>query len=332
IEKKKEEFVKTESQPQPPQFETVIQKEVMEEPVPQKPTVEEVPVKKEPFDLKTHSVSGEGEVLRQTSANGKKLLSETMLEQARQADKMNPLVSHQSEIPIPLRPSVPVSQKNETISVPQKKIVSTQVNVPTPPIPVTSFEGDSGEDKLASASNTKIVFDGKLELDGERVLKKHELRQQQNELFDKFVEEQIETVVQVISGKSVVGEEAEQKVRQDLIRQSQKIIKREGQSISQKLHDLEQLFVDQRHRYAAANQVRVSAPIEDLVDTVVTRAEEEIKTKDVGADKRFKETLHNTLLFKAKHLFGIDMEKNKIQSALDEEYIKHKSFYLKSVK
>ncbi len=264
-----------------------------------------------------------------TEGSEKKSLAQTILEQAREADKVNPLVSHQREIKIPARRlSAKKLERSEVIPViPEKPL--KPLSIPRPIIP--QVEG-TGEVKLSSASNTKVVFDKKTNLESDRVLERHDLRQQQNDLFGKYIAEQLDTVTEVVSGKGVVGEEALQKLRDEIIRDAQKITKNEHVSISEKLHELDEMFTQKRHRYAVANQAQPNVSIEELVDGIMARAGQEIHTNDSEADARFRETLRNTLHFKAKHLFGVQMEKNKVQSALDEEYVKHKGFYLKSIK
>jgi hypothetical protein len=294
--------------------------------IPPTPLPENVPVE-DPFKIK---VSSGGEYSNQANMGGRmgKTLTEMMLEQARQADKTHPLISHQVHVEMPRRQIKKIDNRKtdtEPVILPKEAF-----SAPLPPVPVK--EGASGEEKLSSASNTRISFDTDIETEGDRVLERHELRQQQEDLFGKYVAEQIDTVMEVISGKGVVGDEAQQKVREQLIRHVQEITRKKDASISQKLRDLEQMFTEQRHQYAATNQVRSSAPAEELIDTVMVRAAQEVRTKNVEADARFRETLRNTLHFKAKHLFGVQMDKNKIQSALDEEYVKHKNFYRKSVR
>lgn len=249
-----------------------------------------------------------------------------MLDQAREADKTNPLISHQREVAIPARRSATMKfERSETMPEDPSKPLNTHQPI------IPQVEG-TGEVQLAFASNTKAAYDEKASLESDRVLERYELRQQQKNLFGKYIAEQIDTVIEVVLGKGVVGEEAQQKLRDELMRETQKIIKDENSSISKKLHELDEMFTQKRHRYAATNQVQAGASMEELIDGVMARAGQDVRTGDSEADARFRETLRDTLHFKAKHLFGVQMEKNKIQSALDEEYVKHKMFYLKSIK
>ena len=71
--------------------------------------------------------------------------------------------------------------------------------------------------------------------------------------------------------------------------------------------------------------------IKIFIASLIKRSEKEINTGNHDADKQFKETLLNSLSFKAKNFVGSDSDYDFIKMVLTEEYEKLKSFYTRSV-
>jgi len=71
--------------------------------------------------------------------------------------------------------------------------------------------------------------------------------------------------------------------------------------------------------------------IKIFIDDIIKLSEKEINTGNHDADKQFKETLLNSLSFKAKNFVGSDSDYDFIKTVLTEEYEKLKSFYTRSV-
>lgn len=277
--------------------------------------------------FKTKVTSGEGG----THTSRGKSLASIILQQAREADQKNPLSSHQEEIPIPEK--VKQIPKKE-VDVSKVKIIEEEgvdLQKFAKPQPKTDIpEEEIKRGGLGVASNTFVSFDKDVELDGDQIGKRHEVRSQQKKLFEKYVEEQLDTVLQVISNHRVYDTLTLATIREDLTKDAMRIADKDELSISDKIHELDTLFTEKRDDYVKNHVVDPHTPLEEMVDVVMARAGQEVRTKDPEADARFRETLRDTLHFKAKHLLGVGTEKNAIQAALDEEYIKHKTFYFKT--
>ncbi|MCK5095819.1 MAG: hypothetical protein KAR24_00520 [Candidatus Pacebacteria bacterium] len=287
-----------------------------------------------------------------TVQRSKKSLAEKMMQAARQADESNPLVSSQHPTEMPKRP---LGRKN--LSQIQKKAFEADIrNVKikeevVQPIPqdtskkneqqkqiahqvAQSIKEKKGslENNMSSASNTKMMFDRSFNLDGTRIQKKHEIHGQQKDLFGKYVSERVDAVIKVVREHGVTDEEKIQNTKDSLTTQAQKIVDDQSVSISERISILDKMFSEKQLQFAAAGRVDITSSIKQLVDPIMERAKQEIRTKDEQGDVKFMDTLHNTLHFKVRHLFGTDMEKDKIKAELEEEYIKHKTFYLKGAK
>lgn len=262
-------------------------------------------------------------------------LAQAMRARAREQDRKTPLISHQQAIPMPQRFSGSKTPKVTEADIASVKIFEENgkemgSSVPLPPKP--SLQNVSDKKGIAWASNTKEGFGKRDVVDGAQVVDRHALLLQQKALIDKYVEEQTNTVLQVVSSEGVANRDDLEKLQKELMQESQVIANEKNLSISDKINKLDRMFMEKRNGYAERNNIKDTTSIEDMVDTVLARAGKEVRTKTPESDARFRETLRDTLHFKAKHLIGIGMDKNNIQSALDEEYVKHKAFYLKNAR
>ena len=185
---------------------------------------------------------------------------------------------------------------------------------------------------MSAASNTKMTFGRSFNLDGARIQEKHEIHNQQKDLFEKYVLERVDSVMEVVREHGVTDEEKIQHTRDSLMMHARQIIDNQDVSISERISLLDKMFNERRLQFASAKRVDISSSIEQLVDPILDRAQQEIHSGNEEGDKKFMDTLRDTLHFKTKHLFGVSMDKHKIKSELEEEYIKHKTFYLKGSK
>jgi hypothetical protein len=294
-------------------------------PVPPKQQQDDAPV------FKTNVTSQKDTQL--SNADGKKSLAEIIMEQARAEDMRNPLVSHQEAIEKPPKPYA--AKKPETPREPEGKVTIIEEMSPKVPqgtdIPVPRPQDGSPED-LASASNTKMTFHRDVTLSDEQILQRHDVRKQQLALFDKYLTEQIQNLMKVAQMQGITNEEWLTNTREEVKKEAYDLVEGVDESISDKIHRLDVFFEKKRSEVAQHQPVENRTTIEEMVDSVMVQAGAEVRTEDGEADARFRDTLRDTLHFKAKHLMGVGMETPKIQVALNEEYAKHKAFYLKSVK
>jgi hypothetical protein len=271
-----------------------------------------------------------GSTSAQAGLHGKSLAS-IILKQAREDDQKKPLISHQEVIPIPEKPKQLVKKP---VDISHVKIIEEE-GIDPEKFAAPRQKGDIPQEEikkagLGVASNTFVSFEKDIELDGEQIERRHEVRSQQKKLFEKYVEEQIDTVLQVISNHRVYDTLTLGSIREALTQEAMSVADKDELSISDKIHELDTLFTQKRDEYVKNHVVDPHTPLEQMVDVIMARAGQEVRTKDPEADARFRETLRDTLHFKAKHLLGVGTEKNAIQAALDEEYVKHKTFYFKT--
>ncbi|MCK5169947.1 MAG: hypothetical protein KAQ75_08710, partial [Bacteroidales bacterium] len=183
---------------------------------------------------------------------------------------------------------------------------------------------------LFSASNTKMVFDGNLELDGSRIEAKHLLHKQDNELFDKYISEQIKEIAEVITQNNDLQDDILRSIQDDIFAHTVKISENDKISISERMQLLDTFFHEQKKEYAIKKIGNNFNP-ESCIEEIIKRSEKDVDTGNQEADARFRNTLRNTLYFKARHLISADQDPNSISISLNEEYAKHRSFYTKNM-
>lgn len=227
-------------------------------------------------------------------------------------------ISIQSKADIPARRD----EKPKKAGTDQRLHKGTQVQV-------SVYDDDSNSSRLSSASNTKMVFDGSLDLDGSRIEAKHSLHKQNRELFDRYITEQIDIVEEAITQNNDLPSDMISGIRDDLTKHAVNISKNDTVSISKRMRQLDNFFHEQKREYSIKRIDDNSNP-ESFVDAIIERSKKEVKTGDQEADDRFRETLRNTLYFKLRHLVSAGQDSRSISIALNEEYAKHKVFYTKN--
>ncbi len=288
-------------------------------------------------------------------------LTEVMLQKAREDDINSPLKPHTLHWPtstvsfgtpdpktklVDKEPSLTKDQDN--VSRPTK---TEQVNTPEQEVNSETTESEmSGKEQnvsqetqpkaqstdsqtprdLSSASNTKMVFDADLELNGASVEAKHSLSKQNKTLFNKYINEQINSIIEVVTENDALPNDMFKGIQDDLNKHAIDISKDTNISISERIQRLDAFFQEQKKEYTI-KKVENDFDQKDIVDDIIRRSEEEVNTGDQEADARFRKTLRNTLSFKAKHLAGSDQDPDLISKALNEEYAKHRSFYTKNI-
>ena len=183
---------------------------------------------------------------------------------------------------------------------------------------------------LSSASNTKMVFDAGLELNGSSIEAKHSLSKQNKALFDKYIDEQISSIMEVATESDALPDDMLKGIQDDLNKHAIDISKDTDISISERIQRLDAFFQEQKKEYTI-KKVDSGFDPKDLIDNIIKRSEEEVNTGDQEADARFRKTLRNTLSFKARHLVDSDQDPDLIGKTLNEEYAKHRSFYTKNI-
>ena len=197
-------------------------------------------------------------------------------------------------------------------------------------VPSLSQLPDQSSHDISSASNTKMVFDRELELEGSRVEAKHSVHKQNQELFDKYINEQVDIAIEVITQNNDRSKAMLDDIKKNLAKQAIKISENDKISISERIQQLDNYFLKQKKEYAT-KQAGESFNPQGIINDIIRRSEEEIDTGNQEADKRFRETLQNTLSFKARHLMGSGQDPDSINIALSEEYAKYKFFYTKNI-
>ncbi len=327
---------------------------------------EEEPASAEGYDEVKPAVAesfGEAKEEKAKPTKKKKIsLTEAMLQKAREDDISNPLEPHTMHWPTstvsfgtPDHGTKPTDKKPSSVNKDQDNASRStkikQVNIPAQEVnpettelessrkeqdvlqetqPKTHPEDGQTPQDLSSASNTKMVFDAGLELNGASVEAKHSLSKQNKVLFDKYINEQINSIMEVATESNALPNDMLEGIKDDLNKHAIDISKDTGISINERIQRLDAFFQEQKKEYTI-KKVENDFDPKDIVDDIIRRSEEEVNTGDQGADTRFRKTLRNTLSFKARHLVGSDQDPDLIGKALNEEYAKHRSFYTKNI-
>jgi hypothetical protein len=291
----------------------------------------------------------------QPARKQKQSLTEIVLQKAREDDVENPLKPHTLHRPTSaLSFSVSPSRKNSPhADFTENTIADSGANEtpPTQKVDVPKQESklqkktesqnfhenkqlraqapDDQAPNLSSASNTKMVFDRDLELDSSRIEAKHSLYKQDKTLFGKYIAEQVDTIMKIIAQHNDLSDDIQSGIQDDLTKSAMKISADNDISISGRVHRLDSFFQEQRTEYMTKKVGNDFNP-EDLIGDIIKCSEREVNTGDQEADFRFRKTLYNTLFFKARHLVGSGQDPDSVKTALNEEYAKHKSFYIKN--
>ena len=274
---------------------------------------------------------------RKPYAGQKKSLAEAMLAEARKADKSKPLSSKAAKNGVLLE-TIRQSRNfgNQTVQTPTPAPVDIPVPRKISEVRVSEFKNTGDPEKdLAAASNTKMIFDKSVEMSGEAIEKRHEVRSQEKSFFDKFVFEQMSLISGMVKSSNKIESEQLLKIQEDLVKRAHAISDDESQSISSRIAKLDHLFQGERKKYEVENPLvsfrSKSDPIEDLVKPIFAHLEKDVRTSNTKEDLQFKDTLHNALIFKAKQMRETGFDDKSINKALEEAYSKHVNFYLRGV-
>lgn len=147
--------------------------------------------------------------------------------------------------------------------------------------------------------------------------------------FDKFINDQIGTIMEVIKQNNIVDGNKFNEIQDGLNKQALDIAKNTQTSMSERAQLLNTFFQEQKKLYVVKKVEKVSNS-KSMIDEIIKLSEREINTGNMEADNRFRTTLRNSLSSKASSFTESEEDADLIKEALDEEYLKHKSFYIKN--
>ena len=153
------------------------------------------------------------------------------------------------------------------------------------------------------------------------------LHQKDAEFFNKYVIEQVDIVISVISHNEQLPPDMIAGIKDTLLKSAKQIAARTTESVSDRMQKLDVLFKQHKNEYATGS-VADHIPTDKTIHDILTLAESDVNTGDEPNDTRFRETLNNALHNKVRQMQEMGVAVGEIHVALKEEYENIKKFYL----
>ena len=147
--------------------------------------------------------------------------------------------------------------------------------------------------------------------------------------FDRFINDQIGSIMEVVRQNNIFEDKKFNEIQKGLEERALDISKDTKVSMTERAQRLDKFFREQKNLYVVKKIEKVSDS-KSMIDEIIKLSEREVNTGNHEADERFRKTLKNALSSKAECFTDSKEDVDLIKEALDEEYEKHKSFYIKN--
>ena len=276
----------------------------------------------------------------------KKKLSfkETILEKARQDDINNPLKPNTLHWPTTM-----VSIGEPIVQLTHEKALKEEIVVKSTPdqikdnIPNKKKEAEKQEKSSEYMNFIKPINSIGSPVEPVKMMenpetmefvepRKKQSKQKSNQSevnFDRFINDQIGSIMEVVRQNNIFEDKKFNEIQKGLEERALDISKDTKVSMTERAQRLDKFFREQKNLYVVKKIEKVSDS-KSMIDEIIKLSEREVNTGNHEADERFRKTLKNALSSKAECFTDSKEDVDLIKEALDEEYEKHKSFYIKN--